>query len=59
MKPATLAKQNTSYPKTHNNMESIMYGGQDGEKIFNFTSLEQSKSWDEDHKWMKWMDGVK
>ena len=27
-------------------MESIMLRGQDGEKIFNLTSLNQSKSWD-------------
>ena len=31
-------------------MESIMYRVQDGEKIFNLTSLKQSKSWDEIHK---------
>ena len=27
-------------------MESIMHRGQDGENIFNLTSLSQSKSWD-------------
>ena len=27
-------------------MESIMHRGQDGEKIFNLTSLSQPKSWD-------------
>ena len=28
-------------------MESIMHRGQNGEEIFNLTSLSQSKSWDE------------
>ena len=59
MNPTTLAKPHTSQPKTHNNMESIMHMGQDGEKIFNLTSLKQSKSWDNNHKWMNWMDGDK
>ena len=27
-------------------MESIMHRGQNGEEIFNLTSLSQSKSWD-------------
>ena len=36
-----------------------MHMGQDGENIFNLTSLNQSQSWDEIQQWVNWMYGEK